>query len=765
MYHARLMLQMRNWIVPMVSSLLSLCAFAGQEPSEDGGDVFLDASFLKTYCISCHAGSDAKGELRIDERPTLASIADDLDQWNFLLERVELEEMPPRTAEQPNAKARAAFATSLRETLTLARNNLPVDPGRPSMRRLNLREYEAAIFDLVGVRVRARDYFPEDGSGHGFDTVGDGLNLSELFVEASVAAAETIAEIAVPVNDPDAPNRRLFEGAGLDGFDRGSFKVLSSQGDVAAHFDAPRAGRYRLIVSATAQQAGPDLAKMGIVVGTEVREGFEIAAHFPSKTESHALEVQLARGPTRVAARFLNDYYRPKDPDPAQRDRNLLIESIVVEGPLDPPPRTSFQVEIERRFGHGDSKLRERAVLSHLIRRVWRRPAAQDELSRLLSFPLEGANQDQRLRWQLSALLASPHFLFRMEPAKRSEFEMRPLSGPELATRLSLLLWSTVPSAELDALADSGELAHLEARDNIVREMLASPRARAFSEGFAKQWLQLGPLERVQPDPELFPTWSDSLRNAMMRESIDLFANILSDRRPIQDLLDADWSWMNEELARHYGIADVQGTETRRVSLANHQRRGLLGHASIMTVTSDPARTSPVMRGRWVLDVLLNAPPPAAPPEVPAFDDSPESSRVISLRERWAMHRSDPNCAVCHDVMDPLGFGLENYDAIGRWRDRYEHFEVDASGELPDGRRFDGPRELAQVLLRDDRFRIGLIERILVYAIGRPMTARDQVHIDRIADRLTAGQATLHELLLEVTRSIAFTHTRTRAPQ
>lgn len=438
-------------------------------------------------------------------------------------------------------------------------------------------------------------------------------------------------------------------------------------------------------------------------------------------------------------------------------------------------------VFVRRPRDRGDMEACAREITARFARRAYRRPLEEGELDRLLQLGrravLAGDTFDQAIRLILKAILVSPHFLFRVEMAPRAAAtdvprdpgdgrapaDARALEGAwalgdhALASRLSYFLWGSLPDEELMRLADEGRLNDDAVLSAQVTRMLAEPRASALVESFAVQWLQMRALDTVSPDPKAFPEFDDRLRRSMRGETLALFEHVLGENRPVSDFIDADYTFVDERLARHYGLEGVTGAELRRVPLTGTSRGGVLTHASVLTITSNPDRTSPVKRGKWILEQIIGAPPPPPPPVVEQLSEDPEAVASGSLRERFEKHREDPACAVCHDRMDPLGFAFENFDGIGAWREKDGRFPIDASGELPDGRTFDGPSELRGILReRMDGFVRSLAEKLLTYALGRGLEHYDQCAVDTIVDGAAADGYRIHSLIREVVLSVPF---------
>ncbi len=713
--------------------------------------------FLARHCFVCHGGDAPEAELDLAglaaQEPH--ALVERTELWRRVRERLQKDEMPPAGEPRPAEEARRAVLAGL--DALLPGNAVEPEPGRVTLRRLSRTEYENTVRDLLGVDFDAGETFPADEVGYGFDNVGDALSLSTLLFEKYLDAAERIAELALvdPLRSPP-PERRL-EGGDLEngeGNSRDAARhVLYSNGAVRAVHAFPRDGEYRLEIGAWAEQAGGESARLALTLDGEELGRFDVTAA-GGATAPHGLVARVPRGEHALGAAFLNDYFQPDDPDPANRDRNLIVEWIRVQGPLDPPVLAPFQRELLERLQAGTPQ----TVVRRLAERAYRRPVTDEELEPLLALSLTGESIEESLRNVLVALLVSPRFLYRVEldPAPvEGAAGARDLDDFELATRLSYFLWSSLPDERLFELARRGELARDETLRRETERLLRDPRASALAESFAVQWLQLAGLERARPDAERFPAFDDELRASMRAESELFFEAVLREGRPVRELLEADFTFVDERLARHYGIPGVRGTKPQRVStaLAPGLRGGLLTQAGVLTVTSNPTRTSPVLRGKWILETLLGTPPPPPPPGVPDLAEGAEAERDASLRERLERHRADPACAACHAGMDPLGFALENYDAVGAWRERDGEHAIQASGLLPErsafggGQAFDGPRELRALLARDAAFLRALVEKLAAYAVGRGLEPGDAAAIDGLLATLAGPETTLPDII------------------
>ncbi len=711
------------------------------------------ARFLATYCAECHSGESPEGEFSI-ESAARAPI-DALDDWREIRRELHARRMPPRKALRPPDDERAALLSELEQFL--ARHAPPIDPGTVTLRRLNRNEYRNSVRDLCGVEFDAQGHLPPDEVGYGFDSIADVLSMPDILFERYVDAAQAICERAILVHDPANPPTRRFADAELLHTEKfmprnGSWSLYSN-GFVGAQFEVPRRATYVLRALAWAQQAGTEPARMEFRLDGRVVADHDVLAE-KGAPGAYETRVTLEPGERRFEAWFVNDFYLPDEPDKSRRDRNLYVEQLELIGPLDVPLATEFQ----RRLLAGDRPARD--VIAELARRAWRRPVSSDEVDALLALSAESVSREERVRAALEALLCSPHFLFRVEqdPPDAAPGSVRALNGFELATRLSYLVWSSAPDDALLAAAESGALLDEAGRARELSRLLRDPRASELTRNFASQWLQLRQLEHVTPDAERFADFDDALRESMRAETELLFESVLREQRPLRDLIDPDFTFLDERLARHYGLDGVRGARHERVRLDSAQRAvrgGLLQQASVLTVTSNPTRTSPVKRGKWVLETLLGSPPLAPQPGVDSLDESSEAARAASLRERLALHRADPSCAVCHDRMDNLGFALEHYDPIGRWREHDGGFPIDASGEFEDGQTFVGAELLERRLARDPAFARCVLEKLSVYALGRGLGPADQAALDAAQARLGADP-TLVDALRAVVELDAF---------
>ncbi len=722
-------------------------------------------ALFENYCLECHAGENPEGLLNLSKLLDQGTTPGNRKRWLRVMDNVEGGTMPPDDYPQPREDEVEALRLWVDAELEKVDCGQTIDPGRVTIRRLNRAEYNNTIRDLVGVDFHPADDFPSDDVGYGFDNIGDVLTLPPILMEKYLAAAESIARRAIVVEGASAGEpAKEYPG-----------RPLASTGEARARHEFPRDATYVVRVRAYGQQAGPDPARMTVKLDGEPLETFDVRAEEgePGVYEARA---KVKAGVRRIAAAFINDYYDPDNPDPTLRgDRNLYVDSLEVEGPIheagDPLPESHKRIIFRSPQSPDEFHDCASAVIERFMRRAYRRPVTGGEVAKLVRLAElareNGDGFERGMQLAVQAVLASPQFLFRVE-LYRPERDRRgkvinptagaPLNAFEVASRLSYFLWSSMPDDELSSLAASGELLKPETLEQQVRRMLQDPKSEAFVENFAGQWLQLRRLKDSNPDRKQFPDFDEPLREAMTRESELYFASIMREDRSLLEFIDGDYTFLNERLAKHYGIPGVEGPEFRRVKLETDQRGGVITQASILTVTSNPSRTSPVNRGKWILEQILGDPPPPAPPEVPILADDAEGAVLTgTLRQRMEQHRSNPSCAACHARLDPPGFGLENYNAVGAWRDKEGDFPIDASSELPSGESFNGPAELKAILLsRKGAFIHTLGEKMLTYALGRGLEETDACVVEDIAKGVAADEYRFSRMVLEIVKSDPF---------
>ncbi len=725
---------------------------------------------MAKYCYDCHGGAKTEGDLSLVEFKTPDQILKERKRWRVLLQKVETGAMPLEEARlHPTKDERKSLVDWISATLTDADCSGSPDAGRVTLRRLNRREYRHTVRDLVGIDYEPSREFPGDDSGYGFDNIGDVLSLPPILMERYLDAAEEIAAKAIDARGGKTELDKRIVGANLkgDGVKNGFLTwLLTSNGEAAANFDIPGDDEYEIRILASGDQAGDEPVKLAVRADGKDIEKFDLSE--PAKTEKEfKTRTRLAKGSRKIGVAFLNDFYNPSDPKPDNRDRNLYISMVHLRGPLDAKdiqlPPMHKQILFAEPGGRTTRKEASEQVIRKLAGRAFRRPATDEEVNRLVKLAeqarSEGDNYEQSIQVVLQAVLISPHFLYRMElDPPGQEGKPRDLNDFEVASRLSYFLWSSMPDEELLKVATDGKLRQDGNLQKQTRRMLADGKAKALAENFAGQWLELRSLEVRTPDKQLFPQYDDGLKTAMRTETEMFFDSLVREDRSIFDLLSADFTFANEKLAKLYGLKDVSGNEFRRVSLAGTERGGILTHASILTVTSNPNRTSPVKRGKWILENILGTPPPPPPPNVPELKEAKAGEAKGSLRERLERHRANPACAACHKSMDPLGFAMENFDAIGAWRDKEGDSPIDSAGQLPSGEKFRGPKELRELLIssRKPQFSQCLAEKLLTYALGRGVEYSDQCAIQKITAALEKDQFRFSRLVVEIVSSDPF---------
>jgi hypothetical protein len=733
---------------------------------------------LAKYCTSCHGAVKAKGGLNLSTFREESAARSQRKTWERVREYIDGGVMPPEDRPQPTREEVGQLTEWIKSVLKPEDCAKTFDPGRVTIRRLNRSEYNNTIRDLIGIDFHPADDFPSDDVGYGFDNIGDVLSMPPILMEKYLAAAETISEEAIMV---EASARGLVKsynsatmGASAGEWTRGDGSMgLGSEGEIAVVHSFPRNGHYVIRVRASGEQAGPEPVRMAVRVDGKDLKRFDVTA--PSgKFQNFQLKHNLRSGTRKLAVAFLNDYYKPDAPDPKQRDRNLILESIEVEGPLyspgDPLPESHRRIIFRTPKTNGDIPIVARAIVEKFAGRAYRRPVTAAELTKLVKLvELAVSNGDRferGIQLAIQAILVSPEFLFRVELDSRGKKIAAKAGAPaagqwigdfELASRMSYFLWTSMPDDELWRVTVDGSLRSPEVLDKQVRRMLRDPKSQALVDNFAGQWLQLRNVRTVNPDRATYPSFDEALREAMIRETELFFAAVMRGDLSLLDFLDADFTFVNERLARHYGIPGVKGEQFRRIKLKDHQRGGLITQASILTVTSNPTRTSPVKRGKWVLEQLLGTPPPPPPPNVPTLQEDQKALTAATVRLRMEQHRAKVSCAVCHSKLDPLGFGLENFDAVGGWRDKDGGTAVDSSGTLPSGESFRGPAELKTILkAHTHQFMHCLTEKMLTYALGRGLEEHDRCAVDQIVKTLEADRYRFSTLVLAIVKSDPF---------
>jgi hypothetical protein len=670
----------------------------------------------------------------------------------------------------PDAAARAGIVRSLETSLDQAALEHP-NPGVPGIHRLNRAEYRNAVRDLVGLDMDHAAALPPDDSGYGFDNIADVLNVSPLHMEKYVSSARRIARLAVGTGKPNLSSEKILPARGVPS-DSMDALPPGERGAILFRRYFPFDAEYSFLIRVRGNP-GPGLPPAKLDVRQDGRRVKLIDAEIDTAeanqgTRTFELRLKLDAGDHTFGVGLLAESAQLESLPRVQPNvqapsaNGLAIDYVTVGGPYNAagPGNTQSRQKIfvcRPKPGQPEETC-ARQILSALAARAYRRPATATDLAPLLKLFAEGRADgrsfDSGIELALSAILVSPDFLFRTEATPKSGIAR--VSDVELASRLSFFLWSSIPDEELLQVAESGKLHESATIRKQVARMIADPKSAALVENFAGQWLHLRNVASWKPDPEKYPQFDDALRYAFERESELFFSHILRDDRSVLEFVDADYTFLNDRLARHYGVPAVKGSYFRKVSLPGEQRGGVLSQGAVLLVTSYPTRTSPVLRGKWILENILGSPPPPPPPNVPPLDDSAASS-AKSLREQLEKHRANRACASCHARLDPLGFSLEQYDAVGRFRAKEGGADIEASGSLPDGTAVDGPRGLKQVVLdRKDEFVECLASKMLTYALGRGLESYDQPAVRAIRRQAAAEDYRFSSLILAIVNSVPF---------
>jgi hypothetical protein len=780
-----------------------------------GADEIAVFALVEKSCTPCHNAKVAQGDVNLKAPHDLAVFTSQRDVWERAAAKMKSGEMPPAGVPKPKAEDVAAVTRWLESEFLRQDKALAPDAGRVAPRRLNRAEYNNTIRDLLGVDLEPAANFPADETAFGFDNVADALNLSPVLLEKYVDAAERVVRTAIfgpeklkPafVHYP-APVRiatKIPTKEQMQNYDETGLSTLHS-----AHFlhRFPVDAEYliRMTLNGHRPNDSEDANPALYIDGKFIRD-WKVEA---TDLEGQIVEVRvrLGEGEHLISATYLKNYEglppRYGGPNPSQRAPLPPITSSNNQTPRLGKKMTQAEIEFFRKYGtrvktdRVDSRIDNRyesidiggpyeqklgpdpvakakvfvcstqteacaaRIVGNFARRAFRRPVSAAETARYTRFVAlaqkQGDSFEEGIATALQAVLVSPKFLFRTEEDRATPA----ISDYELASRLSYFLWSSTPDETLLRLAAAKSLRHPGVIEAQVLRMLRDEKAAALVENFAGQWLQFKNMDVMKPDLERFQNFDDGLRRSMRRETAQFVGHIFRENRSVLELLDADYSFLDERLGRFYGVPGIRGPEFRKVDMTGTKRGGgVLAHASVLTVSSYSTRTSPVLRGKWILENLLNAPPPEPPPGVPALDDT-KIGESASLREQMEAHRKNPACASCHARMDPLGFGLENLDAIGAWRDLDGKFPVDSSGILPNGQSFQGPVALKK-LLREDReaFVRGLTQKLMTYALGRGLERYDRRVANEIAAELAQKDFRFGDLAVAIVKSYAFQNRR-----
>lgn len=722
---------------------------------------------LDRYCFECHSQEQAEAKIAFDRFDRQEVSFEDAAVWLKVADVLEGGIMPPADSLQPTAVEVRKVIDWIENDFLVAQCSKPARSAPVVMRRLNRQEYDNTIRDLLGLELHLADDFPQDDIGFGYDNIGSALSISPSHIEKYLDAAEVALQSAIVL--PDVGERSPVELIGLQTYPLPPTKAVEFE-----HKLGP--SRYLADLSLVRVGISESVPPPKMVVGFGKDRRTIGAVRVQDETVVYRFWINVAAGDNQVHvslapheienANVTNPKTVSANESGDQRygaNRGLHVDSIVVRGSIRPsddslPESHRNILFCSPDFGDASSLHCARQITTRFITRAFRQPANSDDVDQVLTiFQLaydRGESFERAIQVALTSVLISPKFLFLVEP-EAANID-RPLTEFELASRLSYFLWSSMPDELLIGDAQHGSL-RTNLRSQVIR-MLNDPKSAALIENFTGQWLQLRKLDGAKPDSNIFPVFDDLLRRAMRTETEKFFAHILRGNRSVLELIDSDYTFVNDKLAKYYGIDNVSSSEFRQVELVDRLRGGVLTQASILTLTSNPNRTSPVKRGQWILQQILGTPPPPPPPNIEPLDESHQATESASLRERMELHRSNPQCASCHSQMDPIGFALENYNAIGQWRTADGDFLINPSGVLAGGQKFENFSELKQVLKSSGskKFTRCLIENMLTYALGRGLEASDFCTVEAIRGRLSADDYRIQNILFGIVESKAF---------
>lgn len=750
-------------MISRIAIALALVACAQPLPADQLTPEQLQ-KFGQDYCFKCHNNDKQKGDFNFETYTAKPDVAKDRKVWEKVAELLENREMPPEDKPQPSDKERTLFVKWIDAKLHEAAGQ--GGPGRVTLRRLNRDEYRNTIRELLAVDYNPED-FPADETAYGFDTIADALTLPPLLMEKYLDAADKIVAKALAADKLGPPSKLLkaqqFKGQSewakpMDDGTVGFFREAEAITDVGV----PADGEYVFRIRAFGEQAGPDAPKLAVAVdGTQI--GI-VDVKASGKAATYELKSTAKAGQRKLTVSYLNNYNDQNNADPKLRgDRNVYLASVEMVGPANARQNVpeSFRRLFTKMPQPGEESKVARELLGAFATRAYRRPATEVEIERLGKLVDSALAQKapfvEAVGVGVQAALCSPSFLFRWEldPKSMKPGETRNLGDFEVASRLSYFLWNSMPDQELFDLATKGELL----KDDNVRKqaarMVKDWRAQSFLKNFSSQWLQIRAIDEVEIDEKRFPKYDYRLREAMKEESRLFFETVVREDRSIYDLVEADFTFVNQRLAELYGIPGIQGDKFQRVQLPpDSPRGGVLGQAAVMVSTSMPTRTSPVVRGKWVLEQLLGTPPPPAPANVPPLEAT-KVDKDASMRVRLEQHRLNPDCAVCHDKIDPVGFALENFDAIGAWRTHEGANPIDSSGVLPGGKKVNGIVELRRYV-KGEKFARNFAQKLMTYALCRGLQRTDKAAVDAVVAQMHAGGDKVSALIAAIVTSEPF---------
>jgi hypothetical protein len=788
---ASLMLSFRSFALSSAVCLVAVPSFAATTPPSP--------TLVNQYCVFCHNQKLKTAGVSLDTLdPT--KVGADAEVWEKVLRKVSSGQMPPMGMPHPKPEATAAFNQWLSAELDRNAAEHP-NPGRPTIHRLNRAEYSNAVRDLLALDIKPGAKLPTDDSGYGFDNIGDVLSLSPVLIERYMSVARMVSRLAVgdtkikPEEDVFEPIKtklrttrtRVSDDLPFDSagglaieyhFPVDAEYLFKIKMPVGAAFDGtqplPQTLELRVPVKAGTRRVGLTFLAEGALAETIVIPTPGGAGGAAAAAAAGGGRGGRGGGPGLLSKMDLRlDGVRLKVYDVPARGGAPNFTSLAISGPYNVTEAGNTPAR-QKIFVCSPASAKEeepcvRKILTTLTHRAYRRPVTDTDIQPLLALYRAGRKEgtfDTGVEMALRAILVSPDFLFRVEHdgSSAQAGSIHRVSDVELASRLSFFLWSSIPDEELLSVAEKNKLNDPAVLSAQVSRLLADNRSKAFTENFAGQWLYLRNLEQAKPDPDVFPEYDPILREAFDKETVMFFQAVVRENRPVTDLLTANFTYLNQRLAEHYGISGVYGSQFRRVTLADANRGGLLGQGSILTVTSYPNRTSVVQRGKWVLENLLGSPPPPPPPDIPTLESHQKEGVHLTMRQQMEQHRANPTCASCHSRMDPIGFSLENYDGDGKFRSKDDGAIIDASGKMPDGTTFTGPAGLKDLLLNKhrDEFISTFTEKLLTYALGRGVEYYDRPAMRAIIKDAASQNTTIPALIQSIVKSPQFQMRRTR---
>jgi mono/diheme cytochrome c family protein len=748
-------------------------------------------ALLDRYCVTCHNEQLRTADLMLDKM-NISDISNSPDIWEKVLRKLSAGQMPPQGMPRPDQSdlnAMTSYLESELDTLT----QMDPNPGRRvAVHRLNRAEYANAVRDLLAVNIDEESLLPADDAGGGFDNIADILSISPLHMERYMSAARQISRLAIG-DTQIPPDTKLYEiSEFFDQQDRVSEDLpFGSHGGLAVSHRFPLSGEYEvkirlqrteyLYVRGIAEPHNIDIRLDGkrvklFTIGGEhvgIADGIQAADTIPpdfnqaeyERNADDILEVRIPieAGTHTIGVTFLKEFFAAEN---MRIESDIGVSNLTITGPFDAmgPGITASREKILSCIPSGpqDEEACARRILSKLARAAYRRPVVDTDLEELMNFYRDASEQqgfESGVQMAIRRILISPEFLFRIErdPAGIEPGENYAISDLELASRLSFFIWSSIPDEELLNLAENGRLREPEVLKQQVVRMLTDNRSSALVENFAGQWLYLRNIKTINPSKDIFSEFDENLRQAFRTETELFFQSMIREDRPIPELLGADYTFLNQRLAEHYGISGIYGNRFRRVVLEDENRHGLLGQGSILTVTSIANRTSPVIRGKWVLENLLGTPPPDAPANVPALKEKGEGGTALTMRQQMEQHRANPPCSGCHKLMDPIGFALENFDGVGQWRDTEAGAPINPAGTLPDGTNIGGAADLREALLsRPEQLVHTVTEKMLIYALGRGLEYYDAATVRQIIRNTRNNDYRWSSLILGIVNSTPF---------